>query len=55
MNIKRKVGRPVKGEYKAVGMNISLSVETRERLEQKAEETGQSMAEIIRQALEKYF
>lgn len=47
-------GRPLKGASKAVGMNISLSIETREKLEAESERTGLPMAEIIRLALEGY-
>ena len=52
---KKKRGRPVKGQPKAITMNISMSVETREMLQSESDKTGESMAEIIRIALEKHF
>ena len=49
----KKRGRPIKGQPKAITMNISMSIETREKLERISKETGDSMAEIIRQALDR--
>lgn len=51
----KRRGRPLTGLPKAVTMNISLAAETRQQLEIESNQTGESMAEIIRVALERHF
>lgn len=46
-------GPPYKGSGKSITRNISMTPETAELLDRKVAETGLSMSEIIRQALER--